>query len=1400
MPNHRESQVKETLGTMPGWFTENNGQVESEGIFFTSSNGNIAFLESSVLMSIPGGENLNSVKVSFMNANRVVPLGREPLGHTTSFLRGSDSSDWKQGVSNYRQVIYEGLYEGIDLLYYFNEDGLKYDWRIKPHADPTLVQEHYEGIETITIEADGSLDIRAGTGTLREERPYSYQEIGGATEEVITDYRIVEGSIVRYDIGAYDGSHELIIDPLIACTFLGGNTGEQPLDVFLDDEDNVYIAGDTYSADFPTTPGCLNRTLERYTDIYVCKFDKDLTRLEYSSVIGGNLWDHAFGIDVDEGGNAYVVGGTRSSDFPTTEGAYNRTFRDSISFAFKLSSDGTELLYSTFVPEGGGTDVVLDADRNIYIAGGGYGNGSLDAFIGKLSADGSDMLCTTHIGGSEVDSAVGIAMDSDGNLYITGDTLSTDFPTTPGCYDNVCDGENISQPSYKHEVFVTKVSPDLSQLVYSTFIGGNDSDRVDSFTLDSDDNIVIVGNTRSDNYPVTEGCYDENGTMFVTKLNHNGSALLFSTFIGHDEWDEVRKWEYARGVTLDSKGYVYITGETNAETYPTTPDCYDDSFNGGGGHHNMGDFFISVLTPDGSDLVYSTYVGGYGEEFADSMALDSDENVVVAGHFRLGVADFPTVPGCYDVAGGPYDSVFFKFRINVVPTALIETVSPGLALDTDTIRFRGSGQPSYSMYRPAPWGNITRFCWESSIDGELYNGTHVDVDLSGLSCGDHVISLKAMDQYGDWGPEVTTTLSVHKKPQARIESLYPNPALDVSAIRFTGNATDDGRITRYSWTSSIDWQLYTGMDPEFSLKDLSPGEHIISLKVLDDRGVWSDEATTTLIVHSRPVVAGATFGPDPAVTTDTVHFRGNASDDGTLEGYSWTSSIDGELYLGRDDEFNRTGLSAGAHEITLKAMDNYGVWSDEASFELLVHPQPTCRIETVSPDLALDTDTVHFKGYGNSSGTIIRYVLRSSIDGELHNGPDPEFNLTGLSPGLHVLFLKVEDSNGGWSDEVCSGLLVNTRPVSSITSELPGVVLNTDAIQLAGNGTDEGAVVMYAWSSNIDGELYTGSESEISLTGFSSGTHTLFLKAMDDQGAWSHETSTSLVVHERPTAGIDPFPQGVVLDTSAVHFAGSGTDDGTITRYIWSSSIDGALYNGTDPGFTHTGLSTGTHTIQLKVMDDNGAWSGDSSRKLTVHSRPVAVIASLTTDPMVEGENTTFAAQGTDDGTITRYLWSSSIDGILYNGTRATVELSNLSVGNHTLSLQVRDDHGEWSPEAKTTGVLVVSGAKDENEASSTPGSYLFLLLLLVLVMVLLLVSRLPGTYFDTRDPSSEVSKRTGDGEGPEAIKLTKEDISSDAFYNIKTTRESEKNSGPLSKETDQKGDMTDMLTKEGYQ
>jgi hypothetical protein len=640
------------------------------------------------------------VKMKLVDANITsAQQGNNKLEGYYNYFLGNDKNKWADHVPLYGNVEQNEIYKNINVKYYFDGNSIRYDYIVKPGADISQLKLKFEGQESIKVNDSGELVIKTSLGEVTNGKLYSYQTDYGIKKEVNCRFVHNSDETISLNAGAFDRTKELIIDPLVYSTFIGGSGNDNGRSLAIDAKGKAYIIGQTNSANYPTTLGAYQTTMGTYCDAFVTKLNAEGSALIYSTFLGGNSDCIVSSIAIDAYRNPYIIGQTSSNDYPTTPGAFQTALggvNASNTFVTKLNHAGSALVYSTYI--GGsrtdlGNSITIDADGNAYLTGNTtsedypvtpgafqtiYNNLYLmdfpDCFVTKLNPTGTSLIYSTFIGGSRIEAGNSIAVDAEGNAYITGNTFSSDYPTTPGAYQTVWGGHGDGRHSFDAgDAFISKLNPTGNGLVYSTFIGVSCNDQGSSLAIDSDRNAYITGKTYSSDYPTTPGAfqtvfgggdiYNGIGDAFVTKLNSTGNDLVYSTFIGGSGNDQ------GSSIAVDPDGSAYLTGQTSSANYPTTPEAHQTTPGCG--------IFVTKLNPTGNTLFYSTFVGevsGYAESYA--IAIDVCRNAYITGITYT--SNYPASCGAYQTAsGGNQDAFVTKFYIpdELLPVELSSFVS-----------------------------------------------------------------------------------------------------------------------------------------------------------------------------------------------------------------------------------------------------------------------------------------------------------------------------------------------------------------------------------------------------------------------------------------------------------------------------------------------------------------------------------------------------------------------------------------------------------------------------------------------------------------------------------------------------------------------------------------------------
>lgn len=545
-----------------------------------------------------------NLREKLVDSLETVPKAVDRAEAKVNYFIGNDKSKWKTDVTTHNEVSLGEIYPGIELGLKAYGKNVEKIFTVAPGADPTTIKLKMDGVTSLKINEKEEIEI---DGIPTYSKPVGYQEINGKRHEVKVTYLLydstpdTEHSSLTYGfaVGDYDKSSPLIIDPvLVYSSYLGGSKLDLGNSIAVDSSGSVYITGQTASPNFPLVNPLLPGTFRGVYDVFVTKMNPVGNTILYSTYLGGSGNEGGNRIAVDSSGSAYITGSTDSTDFPTAN-AYQST----------------------------------------------YGGGLGDVFVTKMDPAGNAIVYSTYLGGSGNEGGFGIAVDGSGSAYITGSTNSPNFPRANAIRGTFQGGI--------YDAFVTKINPAGDTIAYSTYLGGTDADYGEGIAVDSSGSAYVTGYTNSSSgFPIPNAIQSIHGggysDAFVTKINSAGNAIVYSTYLGGSGSDG------AFGIAVDSSGSAYVTGHTDSSNFPRVNPIQGTL----GGSH---DVFVTKINSAGSAIVYSTYLGGSGDDFSGfGIAVDSSGSAYITG--QTNSLNFPTANPAQGAFGGYYDG--FVTKIN----------------------------------------------------------------------------------------------------------------------------------------------------------------------------------------------------------------------------------------------------------------------------------------------------------------------------------------------------------------------------------------------------------------------------------------------------------------------------------------------------------------------------------------------------------------------------------------------------------------------------------------------------------------------------------------------------------------------------------------------------------------
>ncbi len=663
------------------------------------------------------------VRMKLKGANSALSItGLNRLPGVSNYFIGQDSRKWHKGVASYARVQYSEIYSGIDLVYYGTGNRVEYDFIVKPGADPKQVLLSFDGADKISRDTNsGDVSIPTVAGKMALQKPVIYQMENGQKKIIECNYKFQGNDQLGFDVGDYDRSEPLVIDPVLAySTYLGGSKQDDSYGMTVDSIGNAFIAGSTWSNDFPVEGTSISAPPLGGYKMFVSEINPSGTALIYSTYIGGTSgYELATGIAIDSNGYVYITGIISSADFPVTPNAFQTSYGSGAvenAALCKLTADGQSLLYSTYL---GGTvadegyGIAVDSGENAYVTGyassfgfpttpnavqstlkGSQGN----AFVSRIDTTQSGMsslVYSTFLGGTSTtifettEGGSAIAIDSQKNIYVAGTACSPDFPVTPNAFKTTGSADSCS--AFLSQIDTTQSGS--AGLIYSTYFGGTASgstfDIGYGLALDSSNKVYVSGSSTTSDFPTTTGATNSaTGKAFVAKFDttqSNANSLIYSTLIGGSNGTSN---DAATVVAVDPNGNAYLTGWTFGSDFPITSEASQSILG------RAASTFLTVINEDASQILYSTYWGGTNNfSFSYGLALDTNYNMYITGFTYA--SDMETTTSAFQPSGSGRGNDAFVAKLTALNVPRISSLLPPCGPNGADIRINGLNFGSY---------------------------------------------------------------------------------------------------------------------------------------------------------------------------------------------------------------------------------------------------------------------------------------------------------------------------------------------------------------------------------------------------------------------------------------------------------------------------------------------------------------------------------------------------------------------------------------------------------------------------------------------------------------------------------------------------------------------------------
>lgn len=1141
----------------------------------------------------------------------IVPSDAEAAYY--NYFQGKDQSKWVSKALAYESVLYQDIYPGIDFILYGTQDGLKYDFIVRPGADPNLIRMDFEGLESIFLHA-GQLHLNTTLNKIIDERPVSFQN--GA--QIPTDFSL-SGTTASFTFPqGFSSTEELRIDPtMIFSTFTGSTANNFGFTATYDDDGSLFAGGIAYGQGYPITNGAYQTIFQGTFDMSITKFNDTGTHL-WSTYIGGASADQPHSMIADQGGDLFIYGRSLSNDFPTTSAAYDTSHNGAYDIVVcRLSGSGANLMASTYI---GGSDVdgmnktnayiqqgikynyaddargeiVLDDQGGVYVAtctqSGDFPifqnsyqtqmGGDQDACVFKFNTDLSTLTWSTFLGGSRDDAAYSLKVDDLGQVFVTGGTESTNFPTQ----GSVVSPNVAPSPVPNQDIngFITHFTANGLNLINSTYITTSSYTQCYFIELDNDENVYVFGQKTGNwnVFPTGTWTTPNGGGQFLMKLTNDLGSFVYSTEFGTtNSTPNISPTAFL----VDVCGFIYMSGwggptnfSGNTNGLPTSGNAYQSTTDGG-------DLYLIVLQPDAAGIEYATFMGGTASnEHVDGGTSRFNKKSEVYQSVCAGCqgnSDFPTTPGALSSNNNSVGCNLACFKLDLDNKGVIADFRP----DPDT----AGCAPQFIQFINESEGGNTYF-WNF---GDNTTSTQFSPSHNYPLPGTYTVTLIAVDSTTcNIADTVSRVIEVLPIPTAFVT---PDTAIcegeSISLTAFGGQ--------NYAWSPP----LYLNQTSGASV--LSTPTSNVTYSVIVSNGAGCEDTTEVdVTVLQRPTASAA--GDTLICPGDTVSI--SAGGGGT---YSWSPS--GSLSNPNQSTTSAYPPVTTDYLVTVTAANGC---TDEDTVRIEV----SAIQANAGPDIDLCIgDNVQLSGTG---GGTYDWFPPTNLDQTNIANPtaDPVNDIT--------YYLTVTNSLGCTSVD---SVAITIRPLPNVEAGPDLMILcDDDSVQLGASGAST-----YIWSPANDlsnpniGNPYAYPDNPV----------TYFVEGTDIYGCRNID-SIFIDVLPAPVASISG--EGRICQDSSIQLFASGG-----VSYIWTPGQP--LDDPTSP--TPIATLSATTTFTVTVIAANGC---DDDESVIVPVTPTPVVNIDGGDLICLNRSDRLTGSGAD-----QYLWStgSTNDHIVVSPTVPTV-------------------------------------------------------------------------------------------------------------------------------------------------